>query len=449
TGLPNRQFLSEMAVSALERAQRLQATCAVLHVDLDRFKSVNDAFGDPTGDEVLQTIAGRVVTCVRAADLASVSRSIASSQVVARIGGDAFTILLLDIRGPDDAIVVADRILAAVSEPVTVGGREVVLTASIGIALFPRDGEGIDVLTRHAEQAMYVAKTAGRACYRFFDDRMNIAASSKLEMENDLRRALACGELRLHYQPQVDVESGRVVGAEALIRWQHRERGLLPPGEFIPLAEESGLIVAVGDWVLRTACRQARAWMDAGLPAVPVSINLSSLSFMQETLVEDLDVIVLEAGVGAEQVTLEVTESLLMHDLEHTIARLKSLRARGFGLSLDDFGTGYSSLSYLKRFPVDELKIDRSFVRDSGKGALDSALVASIIGLGRQFGLRVVAEGVETRQQSEFLLSHGCALQQGFLFARPMPAEAFEAYLRDPDAESVRQPVSGAGPAGS
>lgn len=432
TGLPNRLFMSEMAVSALERARRLSAPCAVLHVDLDRFKSVNDAYGDPAGDEVLQTIANRVVTCVRAADLATMSRTVPSSQMVARIGGDAFTILLLDIRGPDDAMVVAERLLEAISAPVPIGGRQVVLTASIGIALFPRDGDGIDTLARHAEQAMYVAKSAGRGGFRFFDDGMNQAASSKLETEADLRKALASGELRLYFQPQVDVALGRVVGAEALIRWQHPERGLVPPGQFIPLAEESGLVLSIGEWVVRTACAQLRRWSDAGLPRIPVSVNLSSMSFMQDGLVEDLDKIVRGAGIGAEQLTLEVTESLLMRDVEHTIGRLKNLRGRGFGLSLDDFGTGYSSLAYLKRFPVDELKIDRSFVQDAIKGGLDEALVSAVIGLGRLFGLRVVAEGVETLAQAEFLREHGCNLQQGYFFARPMPLETFEAFLRNP-----------------
>ena len=356
---------------------------------------------------------------------------------LARVGGNAFTILLVDVRSVADAATVAQRLLRAIAQPVQVNGRDLVLTASIGIALYPRDGDTVDALLRYAEQAMYAAKAAGRAGYRFFDEEMNAAASAKLEVENDLRHAIVAGQLRLYFQPKVNAASGTMTGAEALVRWQHPQRGLVPPGEFIPLAEESGLIVPIGDWVIQAACEYLQRWGAAGLTTVPLSINLSSPSFMQDTLVAQLGAAVRSAGLQTRQLTLEVTESLLMQDIEGTIARLHALREQGFGLSLDDFGTGYSSLSYLKRFPIDELKIDRSFVRDVMNGGRDGAIVASIIELGRQFGLTVVAEGVETSPQSGYLLDHGCTIQQGFLFARPMPAEQFSALLVRPQSFEV------------
>ena len=429
TGLPNRQFFAELAMPVLERSMRLGTSCALLHLDLDRFKSVNDAFGHAEGDAVLHTISERLQASLRASDIVSVGRVISRDSVFARVGANAFTLLLADIGNEQLVVTVAERLLHAVSVPLTVGDREWVLTASIGIALYPRDAVDSRDLIRCSEQAVYAAKEAGRARQQFFDEKMNAQASARLAQESDLRRGIADGQLRLYYQPKVDAASGVILGAEALVRWQHPERGLVPPGQFISLAEESGLILPLTDWVLETACADLRRRADAGLPALPVSVNLASPSFVHDDLPAQLQALMKKDRLAASCLTLEVTESLLMAQVERAVERLQALREMGFGLSLDDFGTGYSSLSYLKRFPIDELKIDRSFVIDVSKGGRDGALAAAIIALGREFRLRVIAEGVETLEQATFLLDHGCAHQQGFLFARPMPVHEFDALL--------------------
>lgn len=439
TGLANRQFFAEMVGVELDRAQRLGNCCAILHLDLDHFKSVNDAFGDAAGDRLLCAVADRLRSSVRGADLLALNPPLRAAEMVARIDGDAFTVLVMEVRVPSHAAMVAERLLQAVSRTLLLDGRELVLTASIGIAVFPRDGDTVEALWRHAEQAMYAAKAVGTSTYRFFDEEMNKAASVKLELENDLRRAIARGELRLHFQPKVDLASGRMIGAEALVRWQHPQRGLLGPGEFIPLAEESGLIVALGDWVVAAGARQCREWADAGLAALRLSINLASPSFLQDDVSAKLCAAVRHAGISPRQVVLELTESLLMVDAGRTITILSALRDDGFGLSLDDFGTGYSSLSYLHRFPIDELKIDRAFVTDVALGGRYAAIALSIIELGHQFGMRVVAEGVETRQQAAFLLAHRCPIQQGFLYSRPLPADRFAALFANGQEHDFRQ----------
>lgn len=431
TGLANRQFFAELVAVELERARRIKSTCAILYLDIDHFKSVNDALGDATGDRLLCAVADRLRASVRAADLLALNPPMRAAEMVARIDGDAFTALVLEVRVASHAAMVAERLLQAIAHPPhQIEGRELVLTASIGISLFPRDGETVEALWRHAEQAMYAAKAAGPSSCRFFDEEMNSAASVKLELENDLRRAIIRSELRLHFQPKVDTVTGRIAGAEALIRWQHPQRGLLGPGQFIPMAEELGLIVALGDWVVAAAAQQLRHWANSDLGPIRLSINLASPSFLEDDIAEKLCAAVQAAGISPQQMVLELTESLLMVDAERTIARLNSLRDKGFGLSLDDFGTGYSSLSYLKRFPIDELKIDRSFVTDVINGGKDAAIAMSIIELGNQFGMRVVAEGVETREQAAFLLAHRCPIQQGFLFSKPLPADRFEALVR-------------------
>ncbi|EXI79878.1 MAG: Bacteriophytochrome cph2 [Candidatus Accumulibacter appositus] len=429
TGLANRQFFTELVKVELARARRTQRSCALLHLDLDHFKSINDAFGDTAGDRLLCEIAERLKSSVRASDLLALHPPMRPAETVARIDGDAFTVLLIDVCFANHAALVAERLLEAISRPLLFDGRELVLTAGIGIALFPRDADSVETLGRHAEQALYVAKRAGPAHCRFFDEDMNTAASAKLQMENELRHAIGNGELRLHFQPKVDAGSGRMSGAEALVRWQHPRLGLLAPGQFIALAEECGLIVALGDWVLAAAARHLKRWSAAGLDPVRISVNLASPSFLQDDIAEKLADAVHRTGVSPQQVVLELTESLLMVDAERTIVRLHNLRDRGFSLSLDDFGTGYSSLSYLQRFPIDELKIDRAFVTNVARGGKDAAIALSIIELGRQFGMRVVAEGIETREQADFLLAHGCAIQQGFLFSRPLALERFEAVL--------------------
>ncbi|WP_313952129.1 EAL domain-containing protein [Accumulibacter sp.] len=430
TGLANRQFFAELVGVELARVRRTQGSCcAILHLDLDHFKSANDALGDAAGDQLLCEIAARLQASVRAADLLALNPPMQTAGTVARIDGDAFTVLLVDVRVATHVAMVAERLLQEVSRPLLFAGRELVLTACVGMALFPRDADSAESLWRHAEQAMYVAKRAGASRCRFFDEKMNSAASAKLQLENELRHAIARNELRLHFQPKVDATNGQMVSAAALVRWQHPQRGLLAPGEFIPLAEECGLIVALGDWVVAAAARHLRQWADAGLATVRVSVNLASPSFLQDDIAEKLAATVQRAGVSPQQLLVELTESLLMVDAERTIARLNKLREQGFALALDDFGTGYSSLSYLKRFPLDELKIDRSFVSDVARGGKDAAIALSIIELGKQFGMRVVAEGIETHEQAAFLLAHGCNIQQGFLFSKPLPQDRFEALL--------------------
>lgn len=435
TGLANRQLFMDFARMALERARRLRSLCAVVHIDLDRFKSVNDALGQQGGNAVLRMLAKRLQETIRCADMASVNRVGTDSaaepepEIVARVGGNAFTLLLVDIASNEHAALVTNRLLQVVSEPLDLYNEALVLTASAGIALFPRDASDASGLAEKAEQAMYAAKAAGRARVRFYDNQMNAAASVRLMQENDLRRGIDEGEMCLFYQPQVNAATGEMTGAEALIRWRHPRRGLVSPADFIALAEETGLIKPLGEWVIRAVCEAISRWQANGLRQIPVSINLSIANLVDSDLVENLEMALHKFGIDANRLTLEITETMLMSDPDRTVARLHLLREKGFGLSLDDFGTGFSSLSYLKRFPVHELKIDRSFVRDATRGGLDAAIAGSIIELGKQFGLHVVAEGVETAEQAAFLVARGCTAHQGYLYARPMPVEEFEDVL--------------------
>jgi diguanylate cyclase (GGDEF)-like protein len=429
TGLPNWKFFAELAGPSLERAARSGSGCALMHVDIDRFKEVNDAFGRGHGDVVLKTVAERLRAWTRNSDLASVDHGPADRGMLASVGGNAFSLLITDVAGQEQATVVAQRLLRAIAEPIIVESQSLVLTASIGIAFYPNDAHDFSGLARCAEQAVHAAKEAGRAQYRFFDEHMNARAASRLLQEADLRRAIEQGELRLYFQPKVDATGGAVFGAEALVRWQHPERGLVPPGEFIGVAEETGLILPLTDWVLESACRSLREWADSGLPSLPLSVNLAAPCLTGVALVGKLDTLMQRFGLEPKHLMLEMTESILMQDVESGVLLLQTLRARGYGLSLDDFGTGYSSLSYLKRLPLDELKIDRTFVIDAARGGRDGALAAAIIALGRELGLQVVAEGVETLEQSAYLLRRGCPLQQGYLFSRPVPAEAYARML--------------------
>ncbi len=428
TGLPNRDFFDRLAGSALERSRKLGSICALMHLDIDRFKSVNDALGHTDGDAVLVTMADRLQGAIRTADAGAGGR-LQSESICARVGANAFTLLLVDIGSDHNADAVAERLQQAVSRPITLEAGDLVLTASIGVALYPRDAADTQSLVRCAEQAVYAAKAAGRAQHRFFDEAINARASARLSRESELRRAIADDQLRLHYQPKIDAASGAIIGAEALLRWQHPLQGLVPPGQFIPLAEESGLILALTDWVLERVCVDLTRWRQQGLRVVPVSVNLSSTSFSNDLLPGQLEALMHRYDLPTNLLMLEVTESLLMSDVDRVVGRLQALRALGFGVSLDDFGTGFSSLSYLNRFPLDELKIDRAFVTDAWRGGRDGAIAASIIALGREFGLRVIAEGVETSDQAAFLLKLGCSFQQGYLFARPAPPDVFETLL--------------------
>ncbi len=432
TGLPNRQFFSELAVPAIERARHGGSCCALLHVDVDRFRGVNDAFGRARGDAVLQTLADRLRSWTRSSGQSSVGRALSELDMLARVGSNAFILLVAEVTGEEQAALLAQRVLKAIALPILIESQPLVLTASIGVAFFPTDAVDLPDLIRCAEQACDAAKTAGRAQHRFFNEQMNARASSRLLLEADLRRAIEENDLRLHFQPKVDAASGAIVGAEALVRWQHQARGSVPPDEFIALAEETGLILPLTDWMLESACLSLRAWSDAGLHQVPLSVNLAASSFTDVTLVAKLDALMHRHGLSSRRLTLEMTETMLMGDVASGVTLLETLRARGYQLSLDDFGTGYSSLGYLKCFPMDELKIDRAFITEAARGGRDGALAVAIITLGRELGLRVVvAEGVETPEQSAFLLRHGCNVQQGFLFSRPVPGDAFALMLRE------------------
>ena len=434
TGLPNRRFFADLAAPALDRARRNGTGCAVLHAHIDRFAGINEVYGRSCGDAVLNTIAQRLRSWIRSGDLAAVHALPAEQGVLARFGDNAFTLLIVDLEGQAQAGIVAQRLLAAIAQPIVIEAAQapvsLVLSASIGIALFPGDAEDLAGLTRSAEQAARAAHDAGRAQVRFFDEALNVQARERLLLEAELRQAIEGGELRLHFQPKVDARNGAIVGAEALVRWQHPERGLVPPLKFIGLAEETGLIGPLTDWVLDAACSSLRRWSDAGLRAIPLSVNLPASSLSDVGLLDRLDHLMRRHALCPERLLLEITETMLMNDAESVVPLLETLRQRGYGLSLDDFGTGHSSLGRLKHLPMDELKIDRSFVVDVARSSRDGALAVAIITLGRELGLQVVAEGVETAEESAFLLGRGCHLQQGFLFSRPLSGENFEALLR-------------------
>jgi len=434
TGLPNRQYFADFAVDAIARAERLKLSCAVLHLDLDRFKSINDSIGHEGGDEVLKDVARRIARSVRGAEERQRRADERSRELVARAGGNTFLVLLVDLGSDETAAVVSRRLLDAVVEPVEVGGHNLYLTASVGIAMYPRDAQDVPRLLRAAEQAMYAAKSSGRASHCFFDEELNRSSHARVEIEQEFRHALGMGELRLHFQPKVDASTGRLAGAETLVRWQHPKRGLLFPGDFISIAEDAGLIVPMTDAVLHIACEAWQRWQKAGLPEVPLSVNVPGPYFTLPDAIDRVAAFTRTFGVNPQMLTIEITESVLMSDQEGTIECLTALKQHGFRLSLDDFGTGFSSLSYLHRFPIDELKIDRSFVMNMDKGGRDAIIANSIIALGEQFGLDVVAEGVETIAHVRELLLRGCAVHQGYYFSRPVPEEKFIELLRNPAA---------------
>ncbi|QDQ27379.1 EAL domain-containing protein [Chitinimonas arctica] len=411
TQLPNRAYFRELAEEAIAEAHRHHEHRALLFVDLDHFKTINDSLGHDVGDQLLKEVAGRLHDALRAGD------------VVGRLGGDEFVVLLRNLDEGEDASYVANRMLARLAQPFQLNEHELVVTPSLGISLYPVDGEDYDTLVRNADAAMYHAKENGRNTYRFYTADMNARALEILSVENQLRRALERDEFVLHYQPQVDMGSGRIVGVEALIRWRHPERGLVGPMQFIPIAEERGLIGAIGQWVLREACRQNQAWQAEGLPPIEVAVNLSAMQFYGRDLAQDITAILAETGLAPRWLALEVTESVIVQDVESTIATLAALKGMGLKLAIDDFGTGYSSLSYLKRFKVDKLKVDRSFVMDVPGDADDSAITRAIVNLARNLGLQVIAEGVETPEQWSFLKNEGCDEVQGYLISPPLPAE--------------------------
>lgn len=408
TGLPNRTLFSDRLSQAMAQFKRQQTGFVVLFVALDRFKNINDSLGHHVGDLLLQEVARRLLASVRETD------------TVCRQGGDEFMLLLQDIDSPEHAARVAGKTLTALGQPYLVNGHELGLSASIGIACYPRDGDDAEALVKHADAAMYHAKESGRGQYQFFSEQLSAAAHARLLLENDLRKALARSEFILNYQPKLDVNSNRITGCEALIRWQHPTLGLVSPARFIPVAEETGLIVAIGEWVLEEACREAVKLQTAGFPGLMMSVNVSALQLRQENFVGRVIGILARAGLDPALLELEVTESMIMHDVVHATCILQQFHDAGIRLAIDDFGTGYSSLAYLKRFPIHVLKIDQSFVRDIMTDLDDAAIVQAIIALAHSLRLGVIAEGVETQQQFDFLKAHHCDAVQGYLIAKPL-----------------------------
>jgi len=429
SGLPNRLLLADRLSQAIAQAERHQNRFAVFVVDLDRFKAINDSLGHLAGDVMLKEVARRLALVLRKAD------------TLARLGGDEFVLVLNEISGPEDVEAIAGRVLADLARPMRLSDLELHTSASVGISLFPTDGTDADSLLKHADAAMYHAKKNGRNAYQFFAPAMNAFAKERLELENGLRRALAQREFVLHYQPKVNVQGGGVDSAEALIRWQHPTRGLTAPMDFIPLAEESGLIVPIGEWVLREACQQACAWQAAGLRPLRVAVNLSAQQFRQKNLVEVVRSALSAARLEPRYLELELTESAVMHDAEQSIEILRQLSALGVRISVDDFGTGYSSLSYLRRLPLDKLKIDRAFIRDVVANRDDAAIVRAIVSLAHNLRLKVIAEGVETPDQLDFLRELGCDQYQGFHYSVPVPNSVFVEMLREHQTRSPTSPA--------
>jgi diguanylate cyclase len=419
TGLPNRVLLDDRMHQAIAHADRDMRAFAVLVCDLDRFKLINDSLGHRAGDELLQEVARRLSTVVRTAD------------TVARFGGDEFVLIGTSIADADDAAGLASRVMEVLQAPVRIAGIDIHTSPSIGIAMYPDDGTTTQALLARADAAMYSAKQNGRGNFRRYSPGMHAGTEDRVQLESDLHNALNLNQLALYYQPKVDTRTGEVRSAEALIRWLHPTRGVVSPADFIPLAEECGLIGAIGAWVTREACRQARAWQNEGVPPLRVSVNLSASQFRDSGLVDNIRTALVDAGLEARYLEVELTESAVMSDPEQSIAILEQLSAMGVLVSVDDFGTGYSSMSYLRRFPIDKLKIDRVFIDEIVSRPEDASIVRAIVSLAHSLHLKVVAEGVETPAQLDFLKLTGCDEYQGYHFSRPLPAADFERLMRD------------------
>ncbi|CDZ67183.1 C-di-GMP phosphodiesterase A [Neorhizobium galegae bv. orientalis] len=418
TGLPNRSLLKDRLVQAMLQTERHNPCVSVVFIDLDNFKSVNDSQGHSAGDELLKIVAHRMVECVRPVD------------AVVRLGGDEFVILLVDQPEGSDAIsVTLDRVRTAISEPITIGGRVFHVTCSMGVATFPHDGADAETLLMNADAAMYKVKEAGGDGFQFFTVQMNITVHERLALQDAMRDGLARSEFYLLYQPQIDLKSGEIFAVEALVRWRHPTLGVVSPDRFIPLAEETGLIVPLGDWILNEACRQNKAWQDGGLLPVSVCVNVSARQFQDKNLIKNVTSALTESGLSAEYLELELTESLVMRDVEQAIATMKELQSLGVHFAIDDFGTGYSSLSALKSLPVSRLKIDQSFVRNLAQDEDDRTITAAVISLGQRLKMKVIAEGVETDEQLTFLRESHCDEIQGYHFSRPVEAAAIAALL--------------------
>jgi diguanylate cyclase (GGDEF)-like protein/PAS domain S-box-containing protein len=426
TGLPNRMLLNDRIGQAIAAARRHAKQVAVLFLDLDGFKHINDSLGHTIGDQLLQSVAERLVGCVRGAD------------TVSRQGGDEFVVLLSELVQSEDAAIMAGRILRSVAESHSVDQHDLHITTSIGVSVYPHDGTTAESLIRNADTAMYQAKENGRQSFQFFMPAMNAQAVERQFIEESLRRALERKEFVLHYQPKINLSTGEIIGGEALLRWTHPSRGMISPAQFIPIAEDSGLILPIGRWVLRQACEQAQAWVDAGLRPTTMAVNVSAMEFRDDEFLKSLFVILTETRLDPQALELELTESVLMKRVDFTATVLQTLRKRGVQVAIDDFGTGYSSLSYLRKFPIDSLKIDQSFVRQIVGGEDDAAIVTAVISMAKSLKLRVVAEGVETLQELEFLQAHECDEAQGYYFSRPVTAPEFAKLLQSGISEQSR-----------
>ncbi|MDP6673800.1 MAG: EAL domain-containing protein [Gammaproteobacteria bacterium] len=426
TGLPNRQLFQQQLADAIVLASQNDTKVAALYVDLDNFKRINDTLGHSFGDVVLKTIATRLDNCIRTDDCVTRADTEEPGMHLARLGGDEFIAILQDLESEEDAVAVAERIRTELTKPVEHLGHEFVVTSSIGVSLYPRDGDDIDTLLKNADVAMYQAKSAGRNSVRFYSGTMSLRSLERLELENGLRYAIQRDELKVHYQPKIDLGTGEFVGVEALLRWQHPERGNIPPSDFIPLAEECGLISLLGEWVLRTSCQQVKIWQDRYKRNLQVAVNVSSQQFFNVDFADAVLKEVFDTGFSPSNLQLELTETILMNDVKETIATLNKLKKAGISLAMDDFGTGYSSLSYLNRLPVDTLKIDRSFVMDLESNRENAAICAAIIAMAHALNLQVVAEGVETEGQKNYLKNQRCDQIQGYLISKPLPGETLE-----------------------
>ena len=418
TSLPNRAMFSEVLNLAIENARRYKRNFAVLFIDLDRFKNINDTLGHEAGDKLLQEMGARLTQTVRASD------------VVARLGGDEFVVLVQEVSEAKQVAAVARKVLSTLVKPMVIQRQECRVTASIGICMFPSEAQDDQALMKNADIAMYRAKEDGKNNYKFYSEEMNIHSFERLAMETSLRRGLERNEFFLHYQAKLDLHTGQITGVEALVRWQHPEMGMVPPGQFIPLAEETGLIVPIGKWVLVTACAQNVAWQREGLPPLQMAVNLSARQFADEDLVKDIAATLESSGMKPELLELELTEDYVIQNAERAGKVLAEIKKMGVRLAIDDFGVGYSSLTHLKRFPIDTLKVDRSFIRDLPQNAEDKALTEAIIAMGKSLNLTIVAEGVETQEQQTFLRDRACDEMQGFFFSKPIPSGEFAELLR-------------------
>ncbi|WP_236725652.1 putative bifunctional diguanylate cyclase/phosphodiesterase [Candidatus Reidiella endopervernicosa] len=424
TAVPNRLQFSERLKQEIQAASRGDHQLAVLFIDLDRFKAVNDCYGHDIGDEVLKEAVSRMQSCVR------------DSDVLARLGGDEFTLLMTSGDAEQGAVSVADKIIDIISKPIVFDQHHIEIGVSVGISLFPRDGTNFEELMLNADRAMYHSKESGGGTITFANEALHHEVKRKLFLDNELRHALERNQFELHYQPQVEIASGRIIGMEALLRWNHPEEGPISPAEFIPRAESTMLMLPIGNWVLRTACQQLKQWHDSGLPKVPVAVNFSAAQFRHAGIMTEIEEALKDCDLAPKYLDVEITESASMRVPERTIEMLSQLKRLGIRCSIDDFGTGYSSLNYLKQFPVDKLKVDRSFVLDITKDHNDLSIVSAVLGLAKGMRLRVVAEGVEEEAQLELLRELGCDYIQGYYYSRPLPTDEMRAYLENSTAES-------------